>query len=193
MPKFYPSSSSKEREALLQELRSNLGEWKRHILGNQRARFWLERAGGLSTLLIREVDGGWPYADVNGKPLEFPKLDQWRSEDPPVNPGELCRSVTTDDECWLFTCECSVHACGGINSGILVAHDEGLTIWRSPECPDVPLAVFDQQHYRDVIISSVKILLREPLPDSGLAWTMGVSPKYLRSALNRATAGKSWF
>lgn len=100
--------------------------------------------------------------------------------------------MTTDDEYWLFTCECSIRDCGRIYSGVLVTHQEGLVIWRSPECLDRPIAVFDQRDYRKVVLSAVKSLLRTTPKYSGLNWTMGVSPKYLRRAMDWARAGKAW-
>ena len=101
--------------------------------------------------------------------------------------------MTTDDECWIFTCECSEPYCGGIYSGILVAHDQGLVVWRSPEFPEVALAVFEQQPYRKASLSAVKVLLQNPPPNPGLNWTMGTSPKWLRKALEDAQAGRKWW
>jgi len=193
MPRLYPPVLSDDGPAHPQDPNFDPLLWKQHILGNKDAGTWLERAGGLSTLRIRLVDGGWPYALINGKPLKYPTLTEWRAEDPPLHPSELCRSVTTDDECWLFTCECSVAYCGGIQSGILVGHDGGLIIWRCRDAPNMPLAVFDEKQYRKTVLLAMKRLLRNPPQYSGLNWTMGVGPKYLRSALNRARAGKRWF
>jgi hypothetical protein len=172
-------------------LRSDPARWKRHMLGGVEAREWLARAGHLSGLRIR-VEGGWPYAEVDGEPIRFPKGEWLRRDNPPVDPGELCRSVAANDECWLFTCECSEPACGAIDSGILVAHDQGLVVWRCPEFPEVPLAVFDQRAYRKAALTAVKVLLREPPHCSGLNWTMGIRPQQLRKALAAARACRSW-
>jgi len=162
-------------------------------LGGVAAREWLARAGHLATLQIRAVEGGWPYAVVDGGPLRLVKRHRWSTDDPPVDPGALCRSVTTDDECWIFTCECSDRYCGGIHSGILVAHDQGLVVWRSPEFPEVPLAVFGQQPYREAALAGMAALLRNPPRSGGLDWTTGTSPEWLRKALEDALAGRHWW
>jgi len=174
-------------------LRADQARWKRHLLGGVAAREWLARAGHLATLQIRAVEGGWPYAVVDGGPLRLVKRHRWSTDDPPVDPGALCRSVTTDDECWIFTCECSDRYCGGIHSGILVAHDQGLVVWRSPEFPEVPLAVFGQQPYREAALAAMAALLRNPPRSGGLDWTTGTSPEWLRKALEDALAGRHWW
>ena len=69
MPEYIRPSTREDELALQEELRPDVGRWKRHMLGHQGARTWLEWAGGLSTLQIYIVDGGWPYARINGEPL----------------------------------------------------------------------------------------------------------------------------
>lgn len=162
--------------------------WKRHMLGNVPARTWLERAGRVSEIGFRVVRDGWPYLLVDGHPLELPKVNCWQREDPPLDPWELCESVTKNNECLLFTCECSERECGAIYGGVLVAHDRGLTVWRCPDQPDVPLVVFDRRQYRKAILALAKRLIRHAPKGSGLNWTMGGSPRDLYRAMNRARA-----
>ncbi len=173
-------------------LRADPAGWKAYMLGGVPAHTWLERAGLLSSLRVLVLPEGWPYARVNGAPLKYPELEGWRMEDPPLDPGELCRSVNTDDECWLFTCECGVQICGGVEGPLRVAHDEGLTVWICPENPLEPLAVFDQKQYRRAILKTVNNLLQVPIPKGGMAWTQSVNPEFVRRALDWARAGKCW-
>jgi len=153
---------------------------------------WLERAGGLSTLKIRIVRRGWPYALINGKPVSLPKHLHWSIDDPPLDPGELCRSVTSDGECMLFTCECSEPLCGGIEAAVQVDHDGGLVVWRNPEAPALPLGVFEASQYRKVIFAALETLLVNPPKYSGLNWGMAISPENLGKRLARAKAGEQW-
>jgi hypothetical protein len=172
-------------------LRSDRPRWKRHLLGGLSGAAWLERAGALSTLRIQSVEGGWPYALIDGKPVVLPaEGDHWCIKNPPLDPEHLCYSVTVDEEWWLFTCECSVAACGGIDSGVLVGHDDGLVVWRSREHPDLPMAVFEQRQYRKVILAAVKELLKNPPRYSGLNWGMAIKPEELRRLLGAVRAGR---
>ena len=177
-------------EAFRIALRTPVGNWKRHLLGDVPAMDWLNRAGRLSTLRIQEVKGGWPYAILDGKAIRLPQEKHWCMDNPPLDPGELCRSVHMDDECWLFTCECSVPYCGGIHAGVLVAHEDGLVVWRSPEYPEVPLAIFSERHYRKVVFAAMKRLLEDPPAFSGLNWTQATSAVNLCSALAAAKASR---
>ena len=191
MPTRSKSQFPGEEAPIPEGLCADPARWKAYMLGGVPARTWLKRVGTLSSLRILVLPDGWPYARVNGAPLKYPELEGWRTEDPPLDPGELCRSVNTDDECWLFTCECGVHSCGGVESPVRVAHEEGLTVWRCPEHPLEPLAVFDQKDYRRVILRTVKDLLQDPISSGGMAWSQSVNPEYVRRALGWARAGKS--
>jgi hypothetical protein len=180
-------------EAFRKALHMPQGRWTRHLLGGVPAKEWLARAGRLSTLGIREVKGRWPYARIDGRQVVLPKDQHWCIDNPPLHPGELCRSVNTDDSCSLFTCECSEPLCGGIECGVLVAHEDGLVVWRSPERPTVPLAVFSRRQYRKVVLAAMKNLLKDLPKHSGLNWAMATSATRLHGALDAAKAGKSWF
>lgn len=157
--------------------------WKRHMLGNTPARIWLERLGHVSELGFHIIEDGWPYLRVDGRPMKLPDVACWRKDDPPIDPWELCRSVIVDDEWELFTCECSVRDCGRIYRGVLVAHEDGLVLWRCPERPEEAMAIFSQRQYRRAVRTVVRHLLRTAPTWSGMNWTMQVTPRNLRRAL----------
>ena len=167
-------------------VRRNRAIWRPHMLGGIPAHTWLQRAGHVSEIGFRVVEDGWPYLLADSEPLHLPRVECWQRRNPPLDPCELCRSATRADECWIFTCECSVRDCGTIYRGVLVAHDEGLTVWRCPDQPDVPLFVFDQLQYRKAILALAKRLIRHAPAFSGLNWTAGVSPRELYRAMGRA-------
>lgn len=172
-------------------LRQDADRWKRHMLGGLDIQEWVSRAGGISSLAICTADSNWPYASVDGEPPRLPHEETWNHTNPPIDPWALCRSVTTDDECWLFTCECGERGCAGINFGILVAHSQGLVLWRSRERPEIPIAVFEARPYRRVVLRAMKALLRTTAFTSSLNWTQSVRPRSLRRAIRMARKGWS--
>ena len=178
-------------EAFTQEIHTNQARWQRHLLLGVGVPEWLSRAGGVSTFGI-DLKEGRPKVKVGGKFLSLPVGEDEVQENPIVDPIELCRSVTTNDECWVFTCGCGEPGCAGIWSGILVVHHGPYTIWISPERPEVPLGVFPRWRYRRTILAATKAILRRGKGQGVDCGVYGIDRKQLQRALNRARQGVSW-
>lgn len=178
-------------EAFQKILLESPERWRRHMLGEVDVAAWIQRHGGPSDLQIR-TRHGWPYALIDGEPLKVDGVGAFPLDDPPLYPAELCRSVTASDECWILTCECSVPACQGIHSGLLVVHQGDFTLWRSPGHPENPLAIFDRKRYGRTVLDAVRRLLKRVPQYTSLNWTAQIDPKSLRICLSRARWEMGW-
>jgi len=175
-------------EAFTQEIHTNHARWRNHLLLGVAATEWLARAGGVSTFGI-DLKDGCPRVKVGGHVLTLPLGNGRFIENPLVDPIELCRSVMTDDECWIFTCGCGEPGCAGIWSGILVVHSGPYTIWISPERPELPLGVFPKWRYRRTILATIKAMLSRGKSGNVECGVYGVTRKSLKRALNSARRG----
>lgn len=175
----------------IRAIRTPSRRWKLHLLAGIDAREWGNRSGGYSSLRAT-VENGALKLLIDGKTPVVPLGEGRFLEDPPLDPVELCRSTVVDDECWIFTCGCGIPGCNGIYSGILVVHQDGLTVWRSLENPTVPLAVFHKGRYQRTILAATKALLRELPRGKGDYWVR-TERKDLAAALNKARTRQKWF
>ena len=179
-------------DSLVNDVRGNRVRWQAHLLGGVRGCEWAARLGSFSDLRLNTV-GGRLRLRIDGEFVRLPIGDEGFLQDPPVDVLELCRSACTDDECWIFTCGCGVPECNGIYSGIQVAHQDGFTIWRSPETPEVPLAVFRRWQYRRVVLQSVRALLRQRAGDRFARSEFIKQRRRLEWAYRRTREAQPWF
>lgn len=178
-------------EAVSNHLETGVSSMEIALLMRVEAEEWLARAGGISSFGI-EWRHGCPKVSVNGRPMVLPKDDGSLQEFPTVDPVELCRSVSTNDECWIFTCGCGFPECAGIRSGIVVLHMGPYTIWISAERPDVPLGVFSKWRYRRSVLAAARSLLRASKGEIVECGVHDLKRKRLKQALGLAERGISW-
>ena len=173
---------------IIRHIQRDRNRWQAHLLGGISMKEWAARLGKVSTLQVGP-QGGRLELLVDGKPVLLPIGKDRTLEGPPVDPLDLCRSTTTDGEYWIFTCECGVPGCNGINSAIQVIHHGGLTLWRTPERPDLPLAIFRRWQYRRTILRCIRALLAHQGRGRLCRPGSGQEVSQWRKAFNKAKAG----
>ena len=175
-------------EAFTQEIHTNHGRWRNHLLLGVAATEWLARAGGVSTFGI-DLKDGCPRVKVGGHVLTLPLGNGRFIENPLVDPIELCRSVMTDDECWIFTCGCGEPGCAGSRpeslSSILALIPSGSHL-SAPNCRSV---CFRSGATGVPILATIKAMLSRGKSGKVECGVYGVTRKSLKRALNSARRG----
>jgi hypothetical protein len=173
---------------LIRHIQMDRSRWQSHLLGGIRMKEWAARLGKVSALQV-DAHGGRLELRVDGGPVLLPIGKDEALDGPPVDPLDLCRSTTTDGEYWIFTCECGVPGCNGIYPGIQVIHQGGLTLWRTAECPGLPLAIFHRWQYRRTILRGIRALLAHQGRGHSFRPGLGQEVSQWRKAFNKAKAG----
>ena len=68
----------------------------------------------------------------------------------------LASSTYQNAEHYIFTCSCGVSGCAGINRGVTVVSDQGLTIWKTYGLRPRRVYLFDQQQYRAEVLTKLR-------------------------------------
>lgn len=77
----------------------------------------------------------------------------------PVDLGELIKSTYCSGERFIFTCTCGVAECAGFWTGVVVATDGKLTVWKAYGLRPRRVFVFDRNQYQNEIIGKMTEVL----------------------------------
>lgn len=79
----------------------------------------------------------------------------------------LAASCHGDGEHFIFTCSCGTPGCAEVNRGVVVATEDGLTVWKAYSMNPKRVFVFDHKQYQAEILEKLKVFCEcyKKLPD----------------------------
>ena len=153
------------------ELKSNVAEWQRLLLKGKSVSQFIQILKGTFSHLRLEVN------------RRHAREDEWRDfisvrmlvddevvECASIDIVALARSIYRNDVFWIFTCTCGVPECNGINNGVTVVHDLGLTVWKAYSIHPARVWAFDHNQYSEEIRKALREFItvyKAIAPDDG--------------------------
>jgi len=72
----------------------------------------------------------------------------------------LVASTHRNDEHYIFTCDCGVPKCAGIERGVTVVSDGGITVWKGYGLRPRRVFLFNTQQYREEVLRVARDFVR---------------------------------
>jgi len=140
-------------EELTKILKNNIPEWQLILLKDRTALDFLRMKENKVNTLSIEISSTPDNLlsltlKVDGRPLGYV-----------IDVVFLLNSVCSNDEFWIFTCDCGDPGCASIEKGVTVVSQDKYVVWKNYSLKPRRVYLFDEIQYRIEIMTKGKSLV----------------------------------